>query len=76
MSVGHAFGDLTINRAYVECRGLEKVLFIMGETVYGHQLGRLSQERFYDVLYENTKHLLVVITPLLRDPQLHTRPGR
>jgi hypothetical protein len=66
VSVGDTYGDLTIvwlegHRAYVECRRLEKVLFIMVESVYSHQLGRLSQERFYDVLHENTKHLLVLI---------------
>jgi hypothetical protein len=67
VSIGETFGDLTIvwfdnpNKAYVESRNLEKVLFILYETDYVNQLGRLSQDRFYDVLWENTQHLLEVI---------------
>ena len=67
VAVGESYGDLTIvwidgdDTAYLECRRLEKVLFIMYETEYSHQLGRLSQDRFYDVLWEQTQHLLVLI---------------
>lgn len=67
VSVGESYGDLTIvwfddaNKAYVESRRLEKVLFILYETDYVNQLGRLSQERFYDALWENTQHLLELI---------------
>src|SRR4029453_6717061 len=62
-----SYGDLTIvwldgdDTAYLESRRLEGVLFIMYETEYSHQHGQLSQDKFYDVLWEQTQHLLVLI---------------
>src|SRR5437868_5067069 len=47
--------------AYVECRGLEKVLFVIYETDYAHQLGDLTTAHFYDAVYEGTEGLLVLI---------------
>jgi hypothetical protein len=67
VAVGDSYGDLTIvwldgdDTAYLESRRLEGVLFIMYETEYSHQLGQLSQDKFYDVLWEQTQHLLVLI---------------
>ncbi|TMK70219.1 MAG: hypothetical protein E6G50_09440 [Actinobacteria bacterium] len=67
VSVGQTYGDLTIvwfrgmETAYVECRGLEKVLFVIYETDYAHQLGDLTTAHFYDAVYEGTEGLLVLI---------------
>lgn len=67
VSIGETYGDLAIvgfdglDTAYLECRGIEKVLFVMQETVYAHQLGQLTQARFYDELWEGTQHLLTLI---------------
>lgn len=67
VSVGETFGDIAIvwfdgrDTAFVECKGLEKVLFVLHENDYTHQLGDLTNARFYDKLHEGTKGLLVLI---------------
>ena len=67
VSIAQTYGDITIvwfdgtDTAYVECRGLEKVLFIMYESDYAHQLGDLTSAHFYDAVYEGTEGLLVLI---------------
>jgi hypothetical protein len=67
VGLGETFGDITIvwfeglDTAYVECRSLDKVLFVMHETAYSHRLGDLTTARFYDELARGTEDLLVLI---------------